>query len=95
MEYHGHASSIVIPGTKFRRPYVQTCADESKLIEICLFDRLYSLFKANHRPFGKRKLLDFELEMAFFIGSEDNQHGEPISMDKAGDYIFGLVIIND
>ncbi len=33
--------------------------------------------------------------MAFFIGSEDNQHGEPISMDKAGDYIFGLVIIND
>jgi len=33
--------------------------------------------------------------MAFFIGSEGNKQGEPISMDKAGDYIFGLVIMND
>jgi len=33
--------------------------------------------------------------MAFFIGSEGNKQGEPISMDKADDYIFGLVIMND
>jgi len=33
--------------------------------------------------------------MAFFIGSEGNKQGEPISMDKAGDYIFGLVVMND
>jgi len=33
--------------------------------------------------------------MAFFIGSEGNQLGEPVTMDKADDYIFGLVIMND
>jgi fumarylacetoacetase len=33
--------------------------------------------------------------MAFFIGTEGNKQGEPIPMDKAGDYIFGLVIMND
>jgi fumarylacetoacetase len=45
--------------------------------------------------FGHCKLLDIELEMAFFIGSEGNRQGEPIPIDKAGDYIFGLVIMND
>ena len=95
MEYRGRALSIVIPGTEVRRPIGQTCADESKLIEICLFDRLYSLFQANHRPFVNWKLLDFELEMTSFIGSEANRQDEPIPMNKAGDYIFGSVIMND
>lgn len=33
--------------------------------------------------------------MAFFIGGEGNKQGEPVTMDTAGDYIFGLVIMND
>ncbi|UJR13364.1 hypothetical protein I4U23_000381 [Adineta vaga] len=45
--------------------------------------------------FGNCKLLDIELEMAFFIGGEGNKQGEPIPMDKADDYIFGLVVMND
>ncbi|XP_068688621.1 fumarylacetoacetase-like [Montipora foliosa] len=44
--------------------------------------------------FGPCRLLDFELEMAFFCGPGNNL-GEPIPIDKAQDYIFGMVIMND
>lgn len=44
--------------------------------------------------FGPCKLLDFELEMAFFCGPGNNL-GEPITMDKAEDHIFGMVVMND
>lgn len=44
--------------------------------------------------FGPCKLLDFELEMAYFIGP-GNQLGEPIPIDQAREHIFGLVIMND
>lgn len=44
--------------------------------------------------FGPCKLFDFELEMAFLVGP-GNQLGEPISMDKAEDHIFGMVLMND
>eukprot|EP00301_Raphidiophrys_heterophryoidea_P011468 c17584_g1_i1.p1 GENE.c17584_g1_i1~~c17584_g1_i1.p1 ORF type:complete len:434 (-),score=117.13 c17584_g1_i1:128-1390(-) len=40
------------------------------------------------------KLLDFELEMAFFVGP-GNELGSPISIDKADDHIFGMVVMND
>ena len=38
--------------------------------------------------------LDFELEMAFVIGKDSNL-GEPIPVDAAEDYIFGLLLFND
>eukprot|EP00035_Acanthoeca_spectabilis_P019923 m.430260 g.430260 ORF g.430260 m.430260 type:complete len:421 (-) comp17141_c0_seq1:1507-2769(-) len=44
--------------------------------------------------FGPCKLLDFEVEMAFFTGP-GNALGEPITIDKAGDHIFGMVLMND
>jgi fumarylacetoacetase len=44
--------------------------------------------------FGPSRLLDFELEMAF-ITTDANALGEPISVDEAEDYIFGLVLFND
>ncbi|XP_060075134.1 fumarylacetoacetase-like [Ylistrum balloti] len=44
--------------------------------------------------FTKCKLLDFELEMAFFTGPA-NELGQPITMDKAEDHIFGMVLMND
>ncbi len=44
--------------------------------------------------FGPCKLLDFELEMGFVIGKE-NDLGEPIHIDRAEDYIFGLMLFND
>jgi fumarylacetoacetase len=44
--------------------------------------------------FGPTKLLDFELEMGFFIGP-GNSLGKPIPADKAYDHIFGMVLVND
>ena len=59
------------------------------------------------RPMGQLKLpdqenpifapcrkLDFELEIAFIIGS-GNSLGEPISVANAQDHIFGMVLMND
>jgi len=44
--------------------------------------------------FGPSRLIDFELEMAF-ITTDANALGEPIAIDEAEDYIFGLVLFND
>ncbi|GFR17019.1 fumarylacetoacetase [Trichonephila clavata] len=44
--------------------------------------------------FGPCRLMDFELEMAFFIGTP-SKLGEPINVEKAQDYIFGMVLMND
>ncbi|EDO43610.1 predicted protein [Nematostella vectensis] len=44
--------------------------------------------------FGPCKLLDMEMEMAFFVGPGNNL-GEPIPIDKAQDHIFGMVLMND
>merc|ERR1712012_2234 len=45
--------------------------------------------------FGPCKLLDFELEMAFFVGGPCNELGRPIPVDKAHEQIFGMVVMND
>ena len=44
--------------------------------------------------FGPSKLVDFELEMAF-ITTDANYLGEPIPIEEAEDYIFGMVLFND
>uniref|UniRef100_A0A0B7AVR0 Fumarylacetoacetase n=1 Tax=Arion vulgaris TaxID=1028688 RepID=A0A0B7AVR0_9EUPU len=44
--------------------------------------------------FGPCRLLDFELEMAFFTGPATNL-GEPVPMEKVEDHIFGMVLMND
>lgn len=45
--------------------------------------------------FGPTENLDYELEMAFFVGGPLNSHSEPIPISKASDYIFGMVLLND
>ncbi|MDP2778127.1 MAG: fumarylacetoacetase, partial [Anaerolineales bacterium] len=40
------------------------------------------------------RLLDFELEMGFFIGT-GNHLGEPIPAKNAHEHIFGMVLLND
>lgn len=60
-----------------------------------------------HRPCGQTKpnadeppiyspsrLLDFELEVGFVIGKE-NEIGDPVRIDQAMDSIFGLCLFND
>ncbi|WP_299536475.1 fumarylacetoacetase [Ulvibacterium sp.] len=49
---------------------------------------------ADSPVFGPSKLVDFELEMAF-ITTDANVLGEPIPIEEAEDYIFGLVLFND
>jgi fumarylacetoacetase len=44
--------------------------------------------------FGTCKALDFELEMAFFVGP-GNELGEPIRCSTAHEHIFGMVLMND
>jgi fumarylacetoacetase len=44
--------------------------------------------------FGPCKLMDFELEMGFFVGTR-NRQGEPVLVDNATENIFGLVLVND
>ncbi|KAJ1996545.1 hypothetical protein GGI06_006732, partial [Coemansia sp. S85] len=60
-----------------------------------------------HRPNGQRRpdaskppvfgpsvRLDYELEMAFFVGP-GNDLGSPMSLEEAEDCIFGVVLMND
>lgn len=44
--------------------------------------------------FGPSRLVDFELEMAFVTGRKTSL-GESIPVEKAENYIFGMVIFND
>lgn len=50
--------------------------------------------KDNQVTFGPIEKLDYELEMAFFVGGILNSN-EPIPISKASDYIFGMVLLND
>lgn len=49
---------------------------------------------AENPVFGPSKRVDFELEMAF-ITTDANHLGEPIPIEEAEDYIFGVVVFND
>jgi len=44
--------------------------------------------------FTASRLLDFELEMGFFIGP-GSELGHPIPVHSASDHIFGMVLVND
>jgi len=49
---------------------------------------------ATSPSFSSCMLLDFELEMAFFVGP-GNRLGERIKMEDAENHIFGMVLMND
>ncbi|KAI9222481.1 fumarylacetoacetase [Blastocladiella britannica] len=76
--YHGRASSIVVSGTPIRRPLGQRLPAKG----------------ATQPVFGPSVRLDFELEMAFLVGT-GNTLGEPVPIEKANDHIFGVVVMND
>ncbi len=44
--------------------------------------------------YGPSRLMDFELEMGFFVGP-GNDLGTPIPIDRALEHIFGMVLVND
>lgn len=45
--------------------------------------------------FGPCKLLDIELEMAFFVGGPENKLGERIDVNESYKRVFGFVLMND
>ncbi|KAL3111556.1 hypothetical protein niasHT_016717 [Heterodera trifolii] len=45
--------------------------------------------------FVPSRLMDFELEMAFFVGGPGNALGTPIPIEKTEEHIFGMVLMND
>ena len=77
--YHGRASSIVVSGTPIRRPSGQILPPGGQ---------------PDTPVYSASRQMDFELEMAFVIGKE-SPLGEPIPVEKAEEYIFGLVLFND
>lgn len=79
--YHGRSSSVVVSGTEVVRPRGQLQADKEN-------PKAGSIY-------GPCRLLDYELEMACYIGGPENPLGRPINMDEAEDRIFGLVVMND
>lgn len=79
--YHGRASSVVVSGTDVTRPRGQLQADKDD--------------PKKGSVFGACRLLDFELEMACFVGGPENPLGRPLSIAEAEDRIFGLVVMND
>ena len=44
--------------------------------------------------FGPSRMVDFELEMGYFVGP-GNELGRPIPAAEALDHVFGLVLVND
>ncbi|MDV7188264.1 fumarylacetoacetase [Lutibacter sp. TH_r2] len=75
--FNERASSVVVSGTKIKRPYGQTFSEETQ------------------KPiFGPSQKLDMEVETAF-ITTAANNFGEPIPVNEAEEYIFGMVLLND
>jgi fumarylacetoacetase len=79
--YHGRSSTIFPSGTDVQRPCGQLQKDKAD-------PNLGSVF-------GPTNLLDFELEMAFFIGGPTTTTSKPLTISEAQNRIFGYVLMND
>ena len=79
--YHGRASSVVVSGSDVVRPNGQLQVDKDDA--------------SKGSSYGPCRLLDYELEMAFFVGGQANPLGRPLTMAEAEDRIFGVVVMND
>jgi fumarylacetoacetase len=76
--YHGRASSILPANIPIQRPHGQ----------------LRSASAALAPTFAPTAALDYELELAFYIG-QPNPLGTPIPITKAAHHIFGVSLLND
>lgn len=78
--YHGRASSIVVSGEPIRRPNGQILQNPTAEVKTPILSAC--------------KKLDIELELGAFI-CKNNKMGEPIPIQEAESYIFGVVLLND
>ena len=79
--YHGRASSVVASGTDVRRPAGQLQVDAADATKGAVL--------------APTKRLDFELEMATWVGGPGSALGEPVAMAAAEEHVFGLCLMND
>eukprot|EP00614_Pseudopedinella_elastica_P033330 CAMPEP_0172644022 /NCGR_PEP_ID=MMETSP1068-20121228/238991_1 /TAXON_ID=35684 /ORGANISM="Pseudopedinella elastica, Strain CCMP716" /LENGTH=697 /DNA_ID=CAMNT_0013458203 /DNA_START=39 /DNA_END=2132 /DNA_ORIENTATION=+ len=80
--YHGRASSVFVSGTDVVRPRGQLQKNPAD-------DKEGSVY-------GPCRLLDFELETAFFVGGcAELAPGATLPMEEAREHIFGVVLMND
>ena len=83
--YHGRASSVFVSGTDVIRPYGQLQKEQGATDDS----------KNAGSTYGPCRMLDFELEVAFFVGGRPREHGEIITMEEADEHIFGFCLMND
>lgn len=76
--YHGRASTIGVSGQRFARPIGQT----------------RPAAEGATPGFGPCQRLDYELELAIFVGP-GNEQGQRIPVEEAESHVFGLCILND
>ena len=76
--YHGRASSLVVSGTDVKRPRGQLSPAED----------------GGSPSFEACKLLDYELEVGFFV-SQGCSLGDSVSIEQAEAHIFGMCLVND
>jgi fumarylacetoacetase len=100
--YHGRASSVVISGKLTvclitnpsmmidKQSYLGT--DVVRPSGQVLIDPTDPSKGPMHHP---SRALDFELEMAFFVGGPSNPLGKPLTIEEAEERIFGVVLMND
>lgn len=79
--YHGRASSVVPSGTPVTRPKGQIQLDKTD--------------PTKGTEHIACRLLDFELEMGFFVGGAAKPLGDALTMAEAEEHIFGYVLCND
>lgn len=77
--YHGRSSTVQVSGEPIIRPCGQLQVDPND--------------PSLGSTYGACKLLDFELEVAFFVGGPTNTG--PMSIDEAKTRIFGFCLMND
>lgn len=77
--YHGRSSTVQPSGVSIVRPFGQLQKDPND--------------PGKGSVYGACKLLDFELEVAFFVGGPPNSG--PMSMEEAKRRIFGFCLMND
>ena len=78
--YHGRASSVVVSGTRIRRPCGQILGNPTAEPKVPIF--------------GPCAKLDIELELGAFV-CKANKMGESVRIEDAEDSIFGFVLMND
>ena len=76
--YHSRAGSVLVSGTEVRRPVGPSRPASDSDVP----------------RFGASRLLDFEAEVAFVVGTPSTP-GEAVAAGRFADHVFGVVLLND